>query len=69
METSNQKLDRIARLLEDMHDDRIKSRFEHNHMVWDLILTTVCGSVVGYFLFRILDLHFGSVPIRKKRKK
>ena len=57
------KVDRLIRLLE---EKELNSYAQHSHanqnMVQELILNTVLASVVGYFMFRILDHHFRALP-------
>lgn len=54
------KLDRVSLLLEDWHHEaHKKSCPATNQLAKEMFLNTVLGGVLGYFLFRVLDLHFG----------
>lgn len=63
------KIDHLIRLLEEKEVDSYAERSAANQkMVQELILNTVLASVVGYFMFRILDHHFRPQPKSKKKK-
>ena len=60
------KIDRLIRLLEEKELNSYAQQSSANqNMVQELILNTVLASVVGYFMFRILDHHFRAQPKKK----
>jgi hypothetical protein len=54
------KVDRLTRLLEDQElaAYHASSSGGSRKMVQELVINTILASVVGYFMFRILDIHF-----------
>lgn len=54
-----QKVDRLIRLLEDQEMASYQaSCLTNKKMIQELVLNTILASVVGYFMFRIMDHHF-----------
>lgn len=53
------KIDRLTTLLEEQEMSNYRQACLNNrHMLRDLVINTVLASVVGYFMFRVMDLHF-----------
>jgi hypothetical protein len=63
------KVDRVSLLLEDWHHNEVhkKSCPQTRQLAKEMFLNTVLGGVLGYFLFRVLDLHFGHLFQNIKR--
>lgn len=54
-----QKLDRLTALLIQHEENTVRAHCaQTKHVVRDLVVHTVLASIVGYFMFRILDHHF-----------
>jgi len=52
------KVDRLIQLLEDQEMSSYQKGCSANRkMATELILNTILASTVGYFIFRILDIH------------
>lgn len=63
MSELEKKIDRLTQLLADQELAAYQASCTGNrNMARDLILNTVLASVVGYFMFRILDIHFRPQP-------
>jgi len=59
MPTLEEKVDRLTALLVQHEENTVSANCtQGKHVVRDLIVHTVLASVVGYFMFRILDHHF-----------
>jgi len=52
------KIDKLIDLLEDHNLINLRQRCQHKNLVRELVLNTILASVVGYFMFRIMDHHF-----------
>lgn len=57
------KVDRVSLLLEDWHHNEVHKKAcpETKQLAKEMFLNTILGGVLGYFLFRVLDLHFGHI--------
>ena len=59
MSELEKKVDRLIQLLADQELASYRATCQGNSkMAQELIMNTVLASVVGYFMFRILDIHF-----------
>ena len=59
MSELEQKVDRLIVLLEEQEMAGYRQACLNNkNMLRELVINTVLASIVGYFMFRILDLHF-----------
>lgn len=70
--STEEKLDALVQMVQEMHDHEVLS---HQGIGWrpviqEVLVGTIWGSIVGYFLFRVMDHHFGAyhMPGAKKRK-
>lgn len=53
------KLSRLIALLEEQEFQHYRQAcFGNKNMLREMVINTVLASVMGYFMFRILDLHF-----------
>lgn len=53
------KVNRLISLLEEQEFQHYRQTCAGNKtMLRDMIINTVLASVTGYFLFRVMDLHF-----------
>lgn len=58
---ADQKLEKIINMLEEQEVAQLhRNSIDNRTMVRDLILNTVLASTVGFFIFKILNLHFGN---------
>ena len=64
MSELEKKVDRLTRLLEDQELAAYHASCSggSRRMVQELVLNTILASIVGYFMFRILDVHFRPQP-------
>lgn len=54
-----QKIDRLTLLLEEQEMAKYRqSCMTNRNMLRELLLNTILASVMGYFMFRVMDLHF-----------
>lgn len=59
MPSLEEKVDRLTALLIQHEENSVHAiRAPGNYVVRELVVHTVLASVVGYFMFRILDHHF-----------
>jgi len=59
MTSLERKVDRLITLLEEKEmASYSKQCRDHQHLTLEMITNTVLGSMVGYFLFRVMDHHF-----------
>jgi len=62
-----QKIDRLIILLEEQEMASYRKTCNNNKNIGlDLTTNTVLASMVGYFLFRIMDTHFRGRSARKR---
>ena len=53
------KLDRLIKLLEEQELQQYRDTCLGNkNMLRDTVLNTVLASALGYFMFRVFDMHF-----------
>lgn len=59
--TLEEKIDKVLRLMEEQDLASLCNNRSPSvqSMAKDLVLNTVLASAVGYFMFRIMDAHFG----------
>jgi len=64
-----QKIDRLISLLEEQELASYRKTCNSNKNIGlNLATNTILASMVGYFLFRIMDAHFrGKTPTKKHR--
>lgn len=63
MSELEKKVDRLIQLLADQEMASYRASCSGNRkMAQELILNTILASIVGYFMFRILDIHFRPQP-------
>lgn len=56
------KIDRLIALLEEKEMSSYRKQcLNHKHLSLELIVNTILASMVGYFMFRIMDHHFRKV--------
>jgi hypothetical protein len=73
-QTVEDKVDALTKMVQEMHDQELQC---HVGMSWrgiiqEVLISTLWGSVIGYFLFRVMDYHFGAshyAPPRKRRRR
>jgi len=59
MSELEKKVDRLTQLLADQELASYRASCSGNKtMVKELVLNTILASIVGYFMFRIMDVHF-----------
>jgi len=59
---------RMSLLLEDWHEQQIRKESCSSipGLAKEMFVSTILGGVLGYFMFRVLDLHFGHVFTKMK---
>jgi hypothetical protein len=63
------KIDRLVAHLEESELARYsQSCTNHKHLVRELVINSLLASVVGYFVFRILDHHLRILPTEQPKK-
>jgi len=63
------KVDYLICLLQEWHNASTRHSLAASNasMARDLIVSTFLGSIVGYFMFKILDHHLGNYPQARKK--
>lgn len=70
-ETTEQKLDMLLEMMREKHDHEILCHqgVGWKNLIQEVLVGTLWGSIVGYFLFRVMDYHFGEYHGAKKRSR